>query len=108
MALPNVEITHAHAMKIVIASLGDKGKDALPEGLEATLKTISEARLAPNAANRFDSLPADMAKGKLKADQRMVDDIGGKLEIEELVNTYDNVISAMLKTNGYGTGRGAA
>jgi hypothetical protein len=85
-----------------------RGNDALPEGLEDTLKTIAEARLAPDAANRFDSLPADMAKGRLKSNQHVMGEITSRQKIDQIVEIYNDEVSAILKVNGYGTGRGAA
>jgi hypothetical protein len=109
MALPDIEITHTHAMKLVKSYLADsRGNDALPEGLEDTLKTIAEARLAPDAANRFDSLPADMAKGRLKSNQHVMGEITSRQKIDQIVEIYNDEVSAILKVNGYGTGRGAA
>ncbi len=109
MALPDLETTHTHAMKPVKNILIEgRRTDALPKGLEDTLKNIAALRLSPDTENRFDSYYAFMAKGKLKAEQGIVDDIGSKLKIENLVNIYDNAITEMLKANGYGTGRGAA
>ncbi|MDX2112241.1 MAG: hypothetical protein SFW63_00690 [Alphaproteobacteria bacterium] len=109
MALPDLETAHTHAMKLVKNILrDDRANDALPEGLEDALKNIAALRLSPDTENRFDSYYADMAKGKLKADQGIVDDIGSRLKIDQIVDIYDNAITEMLKANGYGTGRGAA
>ncbi len=101
MALPDLETAHTHAMKLVKNILRDgRGNDALPEGLEDTLKNIAALRLSPDTENRFDSYYADMAKGKLKSNQRMIDEIGSKLKIDQIVIVYDIAISDILRENG--------
>ncbi|MCE2926379.1 MAG: hypothetical protein LW823_01855 [Rickettsiales bacterium] len=109
MALPDISTTNEHGIKQVRFHLkDDRGNDPLPEALETALRKIVEVRLSPSTSNRFDSMPADLAKGELKSNQRMVDELGGRLKIEGIVNIYDEAVSGVLRANGYTPGRGAA